>query len=63
VRSLAAQGRPLSDYKRRLAVVADRLMPAIRFDEVITMRHEKPPPSYSGTGPYRFAVPIISSNL
>src|SRR5271166_1102033 len=36
VRTHAARGLVLSDYKRRLCAVADRLMPAIRFDEVIT---------------------------
>jgi hypothetical protein len=63
VRTRAAHGLVLSDYKRRLGAVADRLTPAIRFDEVITMRHEKPPPGYCRTGgPFRFAVPIIPSD-
>lgn len=57
VRTLAALGLVSSDYKRRLATVADRLAPAIRYDEVITMRQQAPPPGYSGSGPARFAVP------
>jgi len=62
VRTHTRQGLVLSDYKRRLSVVADRLLPAIRYDEVIKMRFEEPPPGYSGTGPYRFATPIVPSD-
>lgn len=62
VRTHAAQGLVSSDYKRRISTLADQLTPAIRFDEVITMRHEKPPPGRSGNGPVRFAVPIIPSD-
>ena len=62
VRTFAAQGLISSDYKRRLSLVAERLTPAVKFDEVITMSHDSPPSSYSGVGPMRFAVPVIPSN-
>lgn len=62
VRTIAALDLPLSTYKRRLAKVADMLSPAIRFDEVITMKMEKPPADYVGKGPYRYMVPIVPSN-
>lgn len=44
VRTIAEHGLVFSEYKRRLRDVADRLVPAIRFDEIITMRHQRPPP-------------------
>ncbi len=43
VRTLAREERPLSAFKRRLADVADRLEAAVRYDEIILMRHGGPP--------------------
>ncbi|MDG2522888.1 hypothetical protein P7B02_15230 [Caulobacter segnis] len=56
VSSLHGQGLPLSPFKALLRPVADRLGPAVRYNEIITMRFEAPPSDYRSSGASRYAV-------
>jgi hypothetical protein len=62
VRTLAAQGVALSDYKRQLCTVASQLLPIVQFDEIITMRLEMPSPENSGDGGSRPGVRIVPND-
>lgn len=62
VRTVAGLGLPLSPFKQRIHEVAKTLAPAVRFDEVIKMRFNRPPKGHQPTGPYRFAFRITPSD-
>ena len=58
-RTTKLAGITLSDFKTRLAEIADALIPAVAFDEIIDLKSEDAPPVYEGKGPFRYAPPIV----
>ena len=58
-RASKLSGQKLSTFKNGLATIADGLVPAIAFDEVIELKFENPPSDYKPSGPLRYAIPIL----
>lgn len=58
-RASKLSGQNLSVFKNRLAAIADGLVPAIAFDEMIELKFENPPSDYEPSGPLRYATPIL----